>query len=432
MIRTDEGRRFSDDTYASKEEVQAVYNVADISGVWNRILTYRSFFDEEIELLDIDHNHYKICLTKKLIAEGYSMERRAMAYQFELMNLTTMRPTFYIEKAMRSLYVIAHFLSLDLNSSMAKKIASGETEAVPPQFFCLQAYTEALNSIPTLKKFNLESIHTIQKLASGNTLESEVIYRKSDENKYLPYPLVQADKIDEHFSALFRTLEDDMIPLFLRAMILMYFFHVVMPYEEFNEITAALSAKAFLYLNGYKDIAFSFDFESLAFSHSDNFYQAIKLCQKTLDVTYYIVRTMPFLKAVSKDDQMIIDKLKMEDGKNLVKTNISRLDQNAFQPSNELALPALPKSGNALTIEQTALKLMEVHPHLKKKQAHFYAGHCTIGLHYTIDQFKECEGSVYETARTSMEDLAARGFYKKEQIGKKFVYTPIPQKDTDL
>ena len=30
-----------------------------------------------------------------------------------------------------------------------------------------------------------------------------------------------------------------------------------------------------------------------------------------------------------------------------------------------------------------------------------------------------------------MEDLANRGFYRKEQIGKKFVYTPVPIKESE-
>ena len=48
----------------------------------------------------------------------------------------------------------------------------------------------------------------------------------------------------------------------------------------------------------------------------------------------------------------------------------------------------------------------------------------------TNDTKKEkTEKTVYETARTSMEDLANRGFYRKLQIGKKFVYTPIPLKE---
>ena len=65
---------------------------------------------------------------------------------------------------------------------------------------------------------------------------------------------------------------------------------------------------------------------------------------------------------------------------------------------------------------------------LKKKEAYFYARHCTLGMYYTIDQFKKATKCVYETARTSMEHLVELGYYKKAPAGKKFVYTPIKRK----
>ena len=82
--------------------------------------------------------------------------------------------------------------------------------------------------------------------------------------------------------------------------------------------------------------------------------------------------------------------------------------------------------------EKTALRLerhlLELDVRLKKGQAYFYARHCTLGMYYTIDQYKKAVKCVYETARTSMDQLAEFGYYKKEQIGKKFVYTPVERK----
>lgn len=82
--------------------------------------------------------------------------------------------------------------------------------------------------------------------------------------------------------------------------------------------------------------------------------------------------------------------------------------------------------------EKDALKfeeyLLESDPMLRKTQAHFYARHCSLGKYYSIQQFKKCEKVVYETARTSMDMLAKLGYYKKEQIKNKFVYTPIERK----
>ena len=72
-----------------------------------------------------------------------------------------------------------------------------------------------------------------------------------------------------------------------------------------------------------------------------------------------------------------------------------------------------------------AQNLLEQDPFLKKGQAHFYVRHCTMGKYYTIQQYKKCEGCVYETARTSMDNLAKLGYYRREQVKNKFVYTPI-------
>ena len=107
------------------------------------------------------------------------------------------------------------------------------------------------------------------------------------------------------------------------------------------------------------------------------------------------------------------------------------INPESSNQANIFALPDFPTAQTEVKIEAITKKLLEVYPQLKKKQAHFYASHCQVGLNYTIEQFKKEEKTVYETARTSMEDLANRGFYKKLQIGKKFVYTPIPLNETE-
>ena len=70
-----------------------------------------------------------------------------------------------------------------------------------------------------------------------------------------------------------------------------------------------------------------------------------------------------------------------------------------------------------------------MYPSLSRAEAYFYARHCTMGKYYTISQFKNEIGCAYETARTSMEHLAASGYYRKEKFKNKFIYTPIRLKN---
>lgn len=75
--------------------------------------------------------------------------------------------------------------------------------------------------------------------------------------------------------------------------------------------------------------------------------------------------------------------------------------------------------------DEMAAALLESDPYLRPAQAHFYVRHNTIGKYYTIAQYKKEEEVVYETARTSMDNLVARGYYQKEALKNKFVYTPL-------
>ena len=77
-------------------------------------------------------------------------------------------------------------------------------------------------------------------------------------------------------------------------------------------------------------------------------------------------------------------------------------------------------------LQKLTEELLETDPTLKKGQAHFYIRHREKNHFYTIEQYRKCEGCVYETARTSMDHLVLRGYYRREKVNnKKFVYTPI-------
>ena len=93
------------------------------------------------------------------------------------------------------------------------------------------------------------------------------------------------------------------------------------------------------------------------------------------------------------------------------------------------AVAAPPRALNEKEIKETARYILQTNPNIRKPQALFYAAHCTIGCYYTIQDYKRATRCVYETARTSMDNLAKEGYYEKRQVKNKFVYTPIKQGD---
>ncbi len=76
-------------------------------------------------------------------------------------------------------------------------------------------------------------------------------------------------------------------------------------------------------------------------------------------------------------------------------------------------------------VKMAARYLMETHPQLNKQQSLFFASHSTLGRYYTVQDYKKAMKVAYETARTSMDRLAACRLYKKYRIKNKYVYTPL-------
>lgn len=93
--------------------------------------------------------------------------------------------------------------------------------------------------------------------------------------------------------------------------------------------------------------------------------------------------------------------------------------------AGEKSLVLEPQRLTEREAKEYMMYLLETNPSLSKKQASFLSTHCTMGRYYSIQQFKAYARVAYETARTSMDKLAALGYYEKLQVKNKFVYTPV-------
>lgn len=438
MIRIEEGKRFSEDSYASKDEVKAVYNQEDIDSVWDRVLTYRQFFDVNTDLADASSNRYKICLTKNLLARSYNLQLKLAKLNTEYYSLSNEYQSIFSKNQMKkALVATCKFQNINVSENMVLKIINHEIENVPPSLFTLKAYESAYRYVLSRDHFDMNVAEQINNILLGNEDHMQPIYRNSNE-KDIINPLIPVDyiKLPIYMNDLSSFLTNEDVPLLVRALALLFFMGEHRPFAIANESTAGLCAKAFLYTNNLDITGLSLSLESLPYTISASYFKKMKLSENTLDLTYYIDTTLSFLIYCTGMIEKEIHELKVKQTE-ADASKVYRQSQPVVEGTPSLAdnlsyaLPDFPTMASPSQVEALAKKLMEVHPHLKPRQAHFFAGHCQIGLHYTIEQFKKEEKTVYETARSSMEELANRGFYRKEQIGKRFVYTPIPIKDLD-
>lgn len=422
MTPLEEGKKFSEEVYASKDEVQAYYNVENIGSYWNHIISYRSFFDYQTSLKNIDGNNFKVCLTNSLISKAYKLQLDLVNDLLDFIALPVEKQNkILLDRKNKSLQAVCRFNHIkEPTQDILDRISLNKMESIPTSLFVLDAYSKTYNENYFLNGLSIDDFEKISKGCASQLENDEVAYRK---NKYsdLNNPLNISDclNIKALLLNLSEYLGDNNIPLILRALTIPFAYSYIIPFEYFYEECAALTAKNYSFSFGLKTIGFLLDFESIAFSKT--VFKYMKKTQENLDLTYYLTKVLPYIIEDEKNIHSLIQKTKSE--KDLKEDSISN-DEDI-----ETALPVFPIARNKDNIEDTAKKLREIYPQLKKKEAHFYASHCTIGLRYTIEQFKEEEHTVYETARTSMESLAKKGFYKKEQYKNKFVYTPIPQKE---
>ena len=301
------------------------------------------------------------------------------------------------------------------------------------------------------------------------------------------YESAPCEQINSLMDALWDFINVDSSKGFIKALTTLYYVNYVKPFDLYNPMVASLLGKYVLGQNNLAGIATILPLELLLIPTDRSKDENVEI-QKKGDITYFLLygidKLTPIIDSLL-DEFVSIKKAKIAqefvafpqeeipmEAKPAVEP--SPLEKKAATPveaspesiSNEpakaQAAPSLPlspsktkpiekvsverieqTSDNSLTgslalslpksnlsekeMKEVARYILETHPNIRKGQANFFASHCTIGRYYTIQDYKKANKVAYETARTSMDNLALEGFYKKLQIKNKYVYTPIKQ-----
>ena len=80
---------------------------------------------------------------------------------------------------------------------------------------------------------------------------------------------------------------------------------------------------------------------------------------------------------------------------------------------------------NYLGVDKEEDEVSRYYPELTKAQIRFIEKYRNIKKSYILKDYQELNSTSYETARKSLEKLVELKFFKKEKIGKKFIFKPI-------
>lgn len=472
MPTQDIGIRWSEEKYATKDEVRDAYNMSMIDNIWKQIIDYRRLYTKTLDLHNIDRTSYMVVVTQTIQLKVASVERRLSRILVKTHDMKAYgKELFAKRRYAKTIEVLDSNYKTNISQEMVSHLLDEDLSTIPSQ------YSLIYNYIRTLKYYAsghytdiidyrlLESIlKQIQGVSFDNlTLEKE--YREEEietshyyQNNYV-YKAAPIERIADMIDELCNFVrESDLSPV-IKAIVANYYLNYVKPFDYLNEEANALFAKICLGHFDFDEASMYLNFEKIVFDTDEKLNKISVECQKTLDLTYYVNYILDLLDEDLKDilDEIVLterDEIKNEqidlsedeglNAKSTVEEEAKPSERSVAvmarpvefvkpqEPSpyigeSNVALPVFPAGLKEQDVEGIVTNLLEVYPYLKRTQAHFYACHCTIGKHYTISQFKKEENVAYETARTSMDFLAENGFYSKTKVRNKFVYSPVPR-----
>ncbi len=469
--------KYTDENYVTRAGLRAAMHSSLIDNFWLEILEYRRANSEKTPLLGMNRATLALTKTQATIARFADFESRLSAYSNAISDLSlnpSAKKSFEKESYLASIAEAGKLLGSPISELTAKAMVNGfykasdnEREATAYRFYC------SLKG--EMKAPSEDSLGELRFALLGHD-EVSSFYRNSDFRSIYTTQLVARDytyapfgEIEGMMESLFSFLSSSSFEPGMKSLLCLYYIYIVKPFEENNELLASLFAKSVLSANGLDGSSF-LPYESLL-QDNPSLKDVLGEVQQQKDLTFFLFYCIErlnafFDKALSRINELKRDTVAKEFIEIPKEEQASAEEEMAIaappaEPEPETAppLPAPPKQSkvpllseeerkafyeskgrNAIRspsaslsdkeVKETARYLLETNPLLRKKQALFYASHCTIGRFYTIQDFKKSARCAYETARTSMDGLAELGFYQKKQIKNKFVYTPINQGET--
>ena len=487
MAGNDLAMRFTEDKYATKNEVARELKITSIDTFWANIQAYRSHFYHYLSIRTIEKNMIVFCGCPAMISLTNSVEMKLMRANREYgMILPTSKQFRALSNTFgrQILSILNEVEQLGVGEDFYDSVLRHEVVSAIPQNMLLVNYLKALNYIKRsyVNSINEDFLADLYAKLLG-TEELTEFYRSEEdrnpENRVLidrVYTSAPKDAIISMMGYLFNFIANSNLNTTLKAVIAFYYINYVKPFSKYSEEMAVLIAKAILAHEAFGETVVDLPLEKLLLLPTEETARVCVEVQKTADITYFVNYAFKYIGkkcdefldditnskvAEMKEDFYQVDEEKAEEIKESEEEKFETVD--LFEASEEVEevkeepLPASKEEPAPQVVEEQPKKktvkvqyvqeelavsyipvaldekqavlleqdLLERDPNLKKGEAKFYARHCTKGKKYTIAQYKKCLRCAYETARTSMDHLVELLYYRKEKIKNKYVYIPV-------
>lgn len=430
--------RFTDEHYATKQDVAKTLGTAVVDALWGTIVDYRATFARILPLQAMDKQPLQIVLTPSILEKVMAFDRK-MSKVVSLLNY---------HQVQTALPAVFHPLLVPILTTIGKQYGASTAERNvmyileekdverKAELASVNQYYRGLKLIAKRRQTKLdEDLMGELLMLLNNTQELTMFYREKELTnrpkslvarvyEAAPYPL-----IEPMMQALLATMKTLTLSPIVVATIALYYLDYIKPFEAFNDEMSFLLFKNILIHSDYESAACYLNLEQMM--ENEAYEKRLLEVQRTRDITYLLDFLLPPMMAsvdqlldrlVSMQKQAIIQEQKQPSPK-----------PSSFPIPSPLPTETKPFSSSEYTVGEVEANrlqqhLLETHPSMKKGEAVFYARHHIMGKYYTLSQYKQQLACAYETARTSMEHLVKLGYYRKDKYKNKYVYTPVDLK----
>ena len=473
--------RFTENKYATKNDVAKELKTSLVDTFWHNILAYRSNFNHYLSLKSIDKNMFVYCGCQSMDALIKNIENkiRRINEDFSRICADPRDRKYFIDKnIVKSLKAVANKNDLEVTEPYIRSLLNDELKEVAASHQVLVNYLNTLRYASRRYRAEIDDNYLADLFQKFNNVDEITVYYRNQEdtnreNRVIIdriYTCAPVHLIDNMMNHLFGFLTGCTLSVGVKALIVYFYLNYIRPFNSYSDELAMLMMKSILAHDEFGDAAMIIPFEFLM-RNTEDVGKLFADVQKTNDVTYFVNymgkimdklcdETLDDLANLSAEilrkDYYVEDEQPKEEipSPQVTYTEPTRIIEEPVQevkqeqPSKviekpleeekpqkvevryvkqELAVSYIPPALDEKEAYRLEVHLREMDPSLKKGEAKFYARHCVVGKKYTIQQFKKYIGCAYETARTSMDHLADLGYYRKEQVKNKFVYSPIPR-----
>ena len=306
MAGNDLAMRFTEDKYATKNEVARELRVTSVDTFWANIQAYRSHFYHYLSIRTIEKNMLVFCGCPAVNTLVNNIEMRLMRVNREYaMVLPNSKQYRVLNKYFNKdiLESLNKFEQLQVGDDFIASVLRNEVVSAIPNNMLLVNYMKALNYIKSayVNPINEDFLAGVYGKLLG-TDELTEFYRlnedRNPENRVLidrVYTCAPTNLIGDMMNSLFSFIANSTLPTSLKAIVTLFYVNYIKPFARYSSEVAILMAKAILAHDAFGDTVIDLPLEKMLLLPSEEEAKIYVEVQKTADVTYFVNYALKYL-----------------------------------------------------------------------------------------------------------------------------------------